>query len=130
VPAKDALIMRAASYTADDLIGAYRVRKEHCEKWAKIFADNDITVMLWPEKLQTPPDRADDFTGSFAGSDSSRTNTTGWPTVNVPVGRDTNTAIPVGINILAPLGGDALAIQVAIDYQERYPYNLDIPTEL
>lgn len=130
VAAKDALIMRAASYTSDDLIGAYRVRKEHCEKWAKIFADNDITVMLWPEKLQTPPDRADDFTGGFAGSDSSRTNTTGWPTVNVPVGRDTNTNIPVGINILAPLGGDALAIQVAIDYQDRFPYNLDIPTEL
>ena len=130
VAGKDQLIQRAAAFTPDDLLGAYRVRREHCEKWAKIFADNDIAVMLWPEKLQTPPDRADDFTGGFAGSDSSRTNTTGWPTVNVPVGRDADTGIPVGMNILAPLGGDALAIQIGIDYQARYPYHLDLPTEL
>jgi aspartyl-tRNA(Asn)/glutamyl-tRNA(Gln) amidotransferase subunit A len=130
VSGKDQLIQRAAAFTPDDLLGAYRVRREHCEKWAKIFADNDIWVMLWPEKVQTPPDRADDFTGGFAGADSSRTNTTGWPTVDVPIGRDANTGIPVGLNILAPLGGDALALQIAIDYQARYPYHLDIPTEL
>jgi Asp-tRNA(Asn)/Glu-tRNA(Gln) amidotransferase A subunit family amidase len=130
IAGKDQLIQRAAAFTPDDLLGAYRVRREHCEKWAKIFADNDICVMLWPEKVQTPPDRADDFTGGFAGTDSSRTNTTGWPTVDVPIGRDANTGIPVGMNILAPLGGDALALQIGIDYQARYPYHLDVPTEL
>jgi aspartyl-tRNA(Asn)/glutamyl-tRNA(Gln) amidotransferase subunit A len=130
VPGKDLLIQRAAAFTPEDLLGAYQVRREHCEKWAKIFADADIHVMLWPEKVQTPPDRLDDFTGGFSGIESSRTNATGWPTVDVPIGRDANTGIPVGMNILAPLGGDALALQVAIDYQDRYPYHLDIPTEL
>ena len=130
VEGKDQLLQRAAKYTPEDLFGAYRCAASTARSGRKIFADTDISVMLWPEKLQTPPDRADDFTGGFAGSDSSRTNTTGWPTVNVPVGRDTDTGIPVGINILAPLGGDALALQVALDYQARFPYHLDIPTEL
>lgn len=130
VAGKDQLIRRAAAFTREDLLGAYRVRREHCEKWARLFAEHDIYVMLWPEKVQTPPDRADDFTGGFSGIESSRTNATGWPTVDVPIGRDANTGIPVGLNILAPLGGDALAMQIAIDYQARHPYHLDIPTEL
>jgi aspartyl-tRNA(Asn)/glutamyl-tRNA(Gln) amidotransferase subunit A len=130
IAGKDQFLRRAAAFTPEDLRGAYRVRREHCEKWAQLFADHDIWVMLWPEKVQTPPDRADDFTRGFAGIESSRTNTTGWPTVDVPVGRDANTGIPVGLNILAPPGGDALAMQIAIDYQARHPYHLDIPTEL
>jgi aspartyl-tRNA(Asn)/glutamyl-tRNA(Gln) amidotransferase subunit A len=124
------VLQRAAAYTTDDLLGSYRMRREHCDKWAKVFADAGIAAMLWPEKLQTPPDRADDFTGSFSGTDSSRTNTTGWPTVNVPVGRNADTGIPVGMNILAPLGADHVALQIALDYQNRFPYHLDIPTEL
>jgi aspartyl-tRNA(Asn)/glutamyl-tRNA(Gln) amidotransferase subunit A len=130
VDGKDQLLRRAASLTTADLRGAYLVRRGHCEKWARIFADNDIWALLWPEKVQTPPDRADDFTGGFAGIEPSRTNTTGWPTIDVPIGRDANTGIPVGLNILVPLGGDALALQIAVDYQARHPYHLDIPTEL
>gem|GEM_PF-6111617 len=130
VAGKDQLMRRAAAFTPEDLQGAYAVRREHCDKWAKVFADADIHVMLWPEKVQTPPDRRDDFTGAFAGIESSRTNTTGWPTVDLPIGRDANTGIPVGMNILAPLGGDGLALQIAIDYQARHPYHLDLPTEL
>jgi Asp-tRNA(Asn)/Glu-tRNA(Gln) amidotransferase A subunit family amidase len=130
IAGEDQLLRRAAAFTPEDLRGAYRVRREHCEKWPRLFADRDIWVMLWPEKVQTPPDRRDDFTRGFAGIESSRTNTTGWPTVDLPVGRDAATGIPVGLNILAPLGGDALAMQIAIDYQARHPYHLDIPTEL
>jgi aspartyl-tRNA(Asn)/glutamyl-tRNA(Gln) amidotransferase subunit A len=130
VEGKDQLIRRAEAFTPEDLFGAYRVRREHCEKWAQIFAAADIHVCLWPEKVQTPPDRLDDFTGSFSGIESSRTNSTGWPTVDVPIGRDANTGVPVGLNILAPLGGDAVALQVGIDYQAHFPYHLDIPTEL
>jgi hypothetical protein len=46
------------------------------------------------------------------------------------VGRDANTGIPVGIDIAAPLGADAVVLQIAIDYQARFRYHLDIPTEL
>jgi aspartyl-tRNA(Asn)/glutamyl-tRNA(Gln) amidotransferase subunit A len=130
VSAPQQLIQRAAAYTTEDLLGSYRVRREHCDKWAQIFADANISAMLWPEKLQTPPVRADDFTGSFSGTESSRTNTTGWPTVNVPVGRNADTGIPVGMNILAPLGADHVALQIALDYQNHFPYHLDVPTEL
>ena len=63
---KDQLLQRAAKYTPEDLFGAYQVRREYCEAWAKIFADTDLRV-LWPQKLQTPPDRADDFTGRLLG---------------------------------------------------------------
>ena len=105
VEGKDQLVQRAAKYTPEDLFGAYQVRREYCEAWAKVFADNDLHACLWPQKVQTPPDRADDFTGGFSGVESSRPNTTGWPCVDVPVGRDANTGIPVGIDIAAPLGG-------------------------
>lgn len=124
------LLARADAITSEDLLGSYRVRREHCDKWAKVFADAGISAMLWPEKVQTPPDRADDFTGGFNGTDSNRTNTTGWPTVNVPVGRNPDTDIPVGMNILAPLGADHVALQIALDYQAHHPYHLDVPTEL
>jgi len=121
---------RAAVLTPEDLYGAQRVRREYSETWAKIFADNDIVACLWPQKVQTPPLRADDATGSFSGVESSRPNTTGWPCLNVPVGRDANTGIPVGIDLAAPYGADAVILQLAIDYQEHHPYHLDIPTEL
>ena len=124
------LLQRAAKFTPEDLFGAYQVRREYCEAWAKVFADNDLHACLWPQKVQTPPDRADDFTGGFSGVESSRPNVTGWPCVDVPVGRDASTGIPVGIDIAAPLGADHMALQIAIDYQERFPYHLDIPTEL
>ena len=55
---------------------------------------------------------------------------TGWPCIDLPVGRDANTGIPVGIDLAAPLGADATFLQIAIDYQARFPYHLDIPTEL
>jgi len=130
VEGKDQLGQRAAKYTPEDLFGAYQVRREYCEAWAKVFADNDLHACLWPQKVQTPPDRADDFTGGFSGVESSRPNVTGWPCVDVPVGRDANTGIPVGIDIAAPLGADHVVLQIAIDYQAHFPYHLDVPTEL
>jgi hypothetical protein len=34
------------------------------------------------------------------------------------------------MNILAPLGADHVALQIALDYQAHHPYHLDVPTEL
>ena len=65
--ARTSSLQRAAKYTPEDLFGAYQVRREYCEAWAKVFADNDLHACLWPQKVQTPPDRADDFTGGFCG---------------------------------------------------------------
>jgi aspartyl-tRNA(Asn)/glutamyl-tRNA(Gln) amidotransferase subunit A len=128
--AKKLLQDRAAVLTPEDLFGAQRVRREYSEAWAKVFADNDIVACLWPQKVQTPPVRANDATGSFSGVESSRPNTTGWPCLNMPVGRDANTGIPVGVDLAAPFGADHVILQLAIDYQEHHPYHLDIPTEL
>ena len=127
---KTLLQNRANVLTPEDLYGAQRVRREYSEAWAKIFADNDIVACLWPQKVQTPPVRNNDNTGSFSGVESSRPNTTGWPCVQFPVGRDANTGIPVGIDIAAPFGADHVVLQLAIDYQEHHPYHLDVPTEL
>lgn len=127
---KQQLQQRAAAITPVDLFGAHRVRREYSEAWAQVFADNAIVACLWPQKVQTPPVRDNDFTGGFAGVESSRPNTTGWPCANLPIGRDANTGIPVGVDLAAPYGGDAVILQIAIDYQEHYPYHLDVPTEL
>jgi aspartyl-tRNA(Asn)/glutamyl-tRNA(Gln) amidotransferase subunit A len=127
---KQQLQQRAAAITPADLFGAHRVRREYSEAWAKVFADNGIVACLWPQKVQTPPVRNNDSTGGFSGVESSRPNTTGWPCLNLPVGRDADTGIPVGIDMAAPYGGDAVILQLAIDYQERFPYHLDLPTEL
>ncbi|WP_026911602.1 amidase [Patulibacter minatonensis] len=121
---------RAAVLTPEDLFGAQRVRREYSEAWAKVFADNRIVACLWPQKVQTPPLRANDQTGSFSGVESSRPNTTGWPCANIPIGRDANTGIPVGVDLAAPFGADAVVLQLAIDYQEHHPFHLDLPTEL
>ncbi|WP_345630233.1 amidase [Rugosimonospora acidiphila] len=127
---KQQLAQRAAALTPADLFGAHRVRREYSEAWAKVFEDNGIVACLWPQKVQTPPVRANDSTGGFSGVESSRPNTTGWPCLNLPVGRDTDTGIPVGIDMAAPYGGDAIILQLAIDYQDRHPYHLDLPTDL
>jgi aspartyl-tRNA(Asn)/glutamyl-tRNA(Gln) amidotransferase subunit A len=127
---KAQLQQKAAALTAADLYGAHRVRREYSEAWAKVFADNDIVACLWPQKVQTPPVRNNDSTGSFSGVESSRPNTTGMPCLNLPVGRDSDTDIPVGIDMAAPFGGDAVILQLAVDYQEHHPYHLDVPTEL
>ncbi len=127
---KQQLQQRAAALTAADLFGAHHVRREYSEAWGKVFADNNIIACLWPQKVQTPPVRNNDSTGGFSGVESSRPNTTGWPCLNLPVGRDANTGIPVGIDMAAPFGADAVILQLAIDYQERHPYHLDIPTDL
>jgi aspartyl-tRNA(Asn)/glutamyl-tRNA(Gln) amidotransferase subunit A len=121
---------RAAVLTPEDLYGAQRVRREYSDAWAKVFADNRIVACLWPQKYQTPPVRANDTTGGFSGVESSRPNTTGMPCLNLPVGRDTNTGIPVGIDMAAPFGADHVVLQLAIDYQAHHPYHLEIPTEL
>ena len=127
---KALLQQRAAALTPADLYGAHRVRREYSEAWAKVFSDNAIVACIWPQKVQTPPVRNNDSTGSFSGVESSRPNTTGWPCANVPCGRDQNTGIPVGFDLAAPFGADGVVLQLAIDYQERHPYHLDIPTEL
>jgi aspartyl-tRNA(Asn)/glutamyl-tRNA(Gln) amidotransferase subunit A len=121
---------RANVLTPEDLFGAQRVRREYSEAWAKVFADNDIVACLWPQKVQTPPVRKNDQTGGFSGVESSRPNTTGWPCLNMPIGRDASTGIPVGVDLAAPFGADAVILQLAIDYQEHHPYHLDVPTEL
>jgi aspartyl-tRNA(Asn)/glutamyl-tRNA(Gln) amidotransferase subunit A len=127
---KQQLQQRAAAITPADLFGAHRVRREYSQAWATVFANNGLVACLWPQKVQTPPVRNNDSTGGFSGVESSRPNTTGWPCVNLPVGRDTDTGIPVGIDMAAPYGGDAIVLQLAIDYQERFPYHLDLPTDL
>lgn len=127
---KAQLQTRAAATTPADLYGAHRVRREYADAWGKVFADNDIVACLWPQKVQTPPVRNNDSTGGFSGVESSRPNTTGFPCLNLPVGRDENTGIPVGIDMAAPFGADHVILQLAIDYQERHPYHLDVPTEL
>lgn len=127
---KQQLQQRAAALTPADLFGAQRIRRQYSEAWAKIFVDNDIVACLWPQKIQTPPVRNNDSTGSFSGIESSRPNTTGWPCLNMPIGRDANTGIPVGVDLAAPFGADHVILQLAIDYQEHHPYHLDIPTEL
>jgi aspartyl-tRNA(Asn)/glutamyl-tRNA(Gln) amidotransferase subunit A len=127
---KQQLQQRAAAITAADLYNAHRVRREYSEAWGKVFSDNNIIACLWPQKVQTPPVRNNDSTGGFSGVESSRPNTTGWPCAHFPVGRNTDTGIPVGIDIAAPYGADHVVLQIAIDYQARYPYHLDIPTDL
>jgi aspartyl-tRNA(Asn)/glutamyl-tRNA(Gln) amidotransferase subunit A len=127
---KAQLQQKATAITGTDLFGAHRVRREYSEAWGKVFADNDIVACLWPQKVQTPPVRNNDSTGSFSGVESSRPNTTGWPCAHFPVGRDENTGIPVGIDIAAPYGADHVVLQLAIDYQAHHPYHLDLPTEL
>lgn len=127
---KAQLQQRAAAITPADLYGAHRVRREYSEAWAKVFSDNAIVACLWPQKVQTPPVRNNDSTGGFSGVESSRPNTTGWPCVQFPVGRNDDTGIPVGIDMAAPYGADHVVLQIAIDYQERHPYHLDVPTEL
>jgi aspartyl-tRNA(Asn)/glutamyl-tRNA(Gln) amidotransferase subunit A len=127
---KAQVAQRGAAITATDLFGAHRVRREYAEAWAKVFADNRIVACLWPQKVQTPPVRNNDQTGGFSGIESSRPNVTGMPCLNLPVGRDTNTGIPVGIDMAAPFGADGVILQLAIDYQAHHPYHLDVPTEL
>ena len=121
---------RRGASTPADLFGAHRVRREYSEAWAKVFADNGIVAACGRRRCRHRRSATTTSPAASAASSPADPTLPAGRAPNVPVGRDADTGIPVGIDMAAPFGGDAVILQIAIDYQARFPYHLDIPTEL
>lgn len=112
----------------EQLRAARRARHAYRQAWDRRMAEFGLHAVLWPQKVQLPPQRADDLTPTFAGVDQARANTLGWPCAQLPLGRGTHSGLPVGVDIAAPWGHDALVLRVGLEYQARHPHHLAIPT--
>ncbi len=122
----DALLRQAPSDA--ELDAARRARRAYREAWTQLLAERELDAVLWPQKVQLPPRRADDLTPPFAGVDQARANTLGWPCAQLPLGPGARSGLPVGVDIAAPWGQDATVLRIGLEYQERHPHHLAIPT--
>lgn len=106
-PALQAVMERGAACTPDDYENALKIRSRCRHGLKTAFADAD--VMLTPSATGEAPEGLD-FTGA---PEFNRIWTfTGAPCVTVP-GLTGPLGLPVGVQIIGPLGGDANAIAVA-----------------
>ncbi len=84
------------------------------------FAANDVDLLCEPTLAVLPPPRGEGYARGHAGGVgdplialSARWDMTGMPVVSLPV------AWNVGVSLVAPRGGEAIAVQTGIDLQER-----------
>lgn len=116
-----------AGCAARELDAARRDRRAYRAAWAGVMAAQRLDAVLWPQKVQFPTRREDDFTEKFAGVDQARANVLGWPCAHLPLGVGPS-GLPAGVDLAAPWGRDAEVLRIALAYQARYPHQLAAPT--
>lgn len=103
-------------------------RSAYRRAWNRLMADQQLDAVLWPQKVQLPPKRENDFTAPFAGVEKARANTLGWPCAHLPLGRGAASGLPVGVDLAAPWGHDDTVLRIGLEYQARHPHHLAMPT--
>ncbi len=99
------------------------LRRAYRTDWGRTMSRHRLDAVLWPQKVQRPPRRDDDFTERFEGVDQARANTLGWPCAHMPVGPGAAGGLPVGVDLAAPWGRDAALLRIALEYQAAYPHH-------
>jgi aspartyl-tRNA(Asn)/glutamyl-tRNA(Gln) amidotransferase subunit A len=101
-------------------------RAEVRAAWLAWFAEHRVDVLLEPTIPWTARPRGDGYDPGHLGGQgdplivlTSTWNFTGFPVATLPAGLGAATGLPVGVSLIAPTDGEAVAAQVAIDLQEH-----------
>ncbi|MBJ7331257.1 MAG: amidase [Solirubrobacteraceae bacterium] len=121
------VMLGPAALEGQALDHARRQRRGYRSAWAATLAEARADAVLWPQKVELPPVREGDFTAPFLGVDQARANTLGWPCAQMPLGPGTQSGLPVGVDLAAPWGRDAVVLRIALEYQARHPHHEAVP---
>lgn len=120
-PAIAEFMEAARTFTdAQAYIHAQQRRLRLTAEWERWFAHEAVDLVLEPTLILTPPARGEGYERGHAGGagDPMIALTALWDMTGTPV-----VALPVtwqaGISLIAPSGGEAVAIQAGIDLQEH-----------
>lgn len=111
----------ATLYAAEFRLGTYA-------RWFSARFHTDFDLLLLPVLTQLPPsvgsiaslppqeawDRAVELVGLTPVM-----NASGQPSISLPVHRDADTGLPVGVQLVAPYAGEATLLQVAAQLEDR-----------
>jgi aspartyl-tRNA(Asn)/glutamyl-tRNA(Gln) amidotransferase subunit A len=122
---------RGARPEAAAYLQGQRQRTQLIEQWTAAFRDSRLDAVVQPAALvETPTKEQAPLVTRDLGNPMFVWNYTGFPVVCLPAGASDQTGLPVGMQIVAPPGGDAAALQVAIDYETHFPHYRDRPSGL
>jgi aspartyl-tRNA(Asn)/glutamyl-tRNA(Gln) amidotransferase subunit A len=101
-------------------------RAEFTARWRAWFADHEVDVLLEPTVPMTAAVRGDGYDPGHLGGEgdplivfTSTWNFAGFPVATLPAGLGRTSGLPVGVSLVAPTDGEAVAVQAAIDLQEH-----------
>jgi aspartyl-tRNA(Asn)/glutamyl-tRNA(Gln) amidotransferase subunit A len=123
----------AQATTAQDYLRSLRLRVQYVHAWAQVFAEHRLDAILetgLSAECQSRAAAAGGLTIATTPGESgpvTQWDIVGFPVVGVPAGRSSQTGMPIGVQLIGLPDRDGPLLQVAIDYQERFPYHLEAP---
>ena len=94
---------------------------------------DEVDVLLTPTLVTRPPEHGFLDTrrpetlwerGTLLSGWTSPLNVTGMPAVSLPSGHDPDSGVPLGVQLVAPLGQDALLVALAGEVEKASPWQL------
>jgi Asp-tRNA(Asn)/Glu-tRNA(Gln) amidotransferase A subunit family amidase len=94
-------------------------------RWHAWFAEHRIDALLEPTVPTVAQPRGAGYDPGHLGGDgdplivlTSTWDVTGFPVASLPTGLGPDSGLPVGVSLVAPRGGEATVVQLAVDLQE------------
>lgn len=117
-----------------NIFSYYKNTTDLDKKLEKIFADNNISALIYPAYLHTPHYVAKEFldgkgvyTQPYISNCNSLSSRAGMPEITVPIGRHSRGA-GIGLEILSLKNNDQLLLNIAYSYLSNYSHRQ--PSEL
>jgi aspartyl-tRNA(Asn)/glutamyl-tRNA(Gln) amidotransferase subunit A len=122
----------AQGMSAQDYLRSQRLRVEYVHAWAEVFAANRLDAVLETALSAECQSRsaAGNLTIATTPGESgpvTQWDIVGFPVVGVPAGFSSQTSMPIGVQLISLPDREAPLLQIAIDYQERFPYHREAP---
>jgi aspartyl-tRNA(Asn)/glutamyl-tRNA(Gln) amidotransferase subunit A len=106
-------------------LGAQERRAAVERRWHAWFAEHRIDALLEPTVPTVAQPRGAGYDPGHLGGDgdplivlTSTWDVTGFPVASLPTGLGPDSGLPVGVSLVAPRGGEATVVQLAVDLQE------------
>jgi aspartyl-tRNA(Asn)/glutamyl-tRNA(Gln) amidotransferase subunit A len=119
-PSTRELIARLSGpVAAADYVAAQQERDRVAGAWMAWFRRTGADLVLEPTALSPAPARGvEEAFGKFVQL-GPLWDATGFPVVSLPAGIGRRSGLPVSASLVAPRGGEGVAVRVAVDLQER-----------
>jgi aspartyl-tRNA(Asn)/glutamyl-tRNA(Gln) amidotransferase subunit A len=129
-------LLRGRLLPAADYVRAQRLRRRLSEQLTAASASCDVLVLpLSPVAAYDLHDRSVNLPGGVEDASSAVTrytplfSLTGWPALAVPCGLTTR-RLPVGMQMVAPPGGEEMVLRVARAFERQTPWHTELAPEV